>query len=133
MGLDVALRNLLIDARFYLLDGLISQINASERNKTPEISPYLPSHVLISLVQEEGEESVWGSPVPIPAETAEELKAEHGFNARVARRWDFVRAGLNKSLKADQLPTSYLFITSWMQNKRGDAERRFYYVLRLIE
>ncbi|KAG8741379.1 hypothetical protein FRC10_002944 [Ceratobasidium sp. 414] len=128
MGLDVALRNLLIDARFYLLSGLISQINASEQKAAPAASRYVPSHV-----QEDGEESKWGSPVPIPAETAQELKAQKGFNERVARTWEFVKAGLDESLQTAQLPTSYSFITSWTQHQRGDSKRKFYYVLRLIE
>ncbi|KAG9087141.1 hypothetical protein FRC06_002710 [Ceratobasidium sp. 370] len=106
MGLEVALRNLLIDARFYLLDG---------------------------LVQEDGEESRWSPPVPIPPETAQELKVQKGFNERVARTWDFVKAGLDRSLQTAQLPTSYLFITSWTQHQRGAEKRKFYYVLRLVE
>ncbi|KAG9078753.1 hypothetical protein FS749_009186 [Ceratobasidium sp. UAMH 11750] len=131
MGNEVAISNLLVDAQFYQLDGLISMIEAHKQETAPVITSHLPSHVIISLVQEEGKASVWSPPVPIPADTAQEMKNRKGFDDGIIQSWDFVKPGLDKSLQTAQFPTSYLLVTSWGQRHPHPYKKEFFYVLKL--
>ncbi|KAG9085757.1 hypothetical protein FRC06_003460, partial [Ceratobasidium sp. 370] len=66
MSLDLALRNLLVDARFYLLDRLIRRIGASVKSPSPTtVNP--PTSYFMLTVQGLGS---WDSPVPISEDAA---------------------------------------------------------------
>ncbi|KAG9124428.1 hypothetical protein FRC07_011670 [Ceratobasidium sp. 392] len=140
MSPHIALRNLLIDARFYLLDGLIDQISSATQETTPVISPLSSAYVVISQVRDYGSmEPVWTLPLPIPGDTAQEMKRTHGgFDEQMLRTWDSVKRDLDQSLQKAQLSTSYLFITKWERCEDWDIDleeylvREIYYVLKLV-
>ncbi|KAG8741365.1 hypothetical protein FRC10_002930 [Ceratobasidium sp. 414] len=149
MGNDAAVFNLLVDAQFYQLDGLISQVEAHKPETVPALPHHLLPHVIISLacqenlskndvelidmfqVQETNKGSVWSPPVPISADTAQGMKAQKGFNNSVIQNWDPIKSGLDKSLQTAQLPASYLLIASWGEKHNG-YKTEFYYVLELV-
>ncbi|KAG9085758.1 hypothetical protein FRC06_003461 [Ceratobasidium sp. 370] len=127
MGKDTAIFNLLVDAQFYQLDGLISQVKAHKQEAAPDITRHLPLHV----VQEERKESAWSPPVPITADTAQVMKAQNGFRGDDVQSWGFIKSGLDKSLQAAQLPASYLLIASWGKTYNA-LKTEFFYVLKLV-
>ncbi|KAG8790788.1 hypothetical protein FRC12_011013 [Ceratobasidium sp. 428] len=78
MSQELALHNLLIDARFYLLDGLIQRIGSTTQspNSTSIVSPPM-SYVMFKSEQNAWGTLFWGSPVPISQDTANSLKQRH--------------------------------------------------------
>ncbi|KAG8687214.1 hypothetical protein FRC08_012104 [Ceratobasidium sp. 394] len=119
MGMDAALFNLLVDAQFYLLDGLITQIKTIEQEIVSTPSSRLPSHVILSkLCVEKPPSSHWSTPVPVLADLAQELKELHSrFHQDLIQTWDSVKPELDKSLRTVRFPTSYSFVTFWRDPK----------------
>ncbi|KAG9079700.1 hypothetical protein FS749_008302 [Ceratobasidium sp. UAMH 11750] len=136
MDTDVALANLLADAQFYLLDGLVDQIKTSEETSLAS-PPRLPSHVIVSMSGELSQTlSTWrmSAPVPISADTAQELKACYGgFKVGIVQGWEYLEPGLDEVLREAQLPTSYALTTVWSCKDTEPAEKcEMFFVLRLI-
>ncbi|KAG8783846.1 hypothetical protein FRC12_019293 [Ceratobasidium sp. 428] len=86
MSQELALHNLLVDARFYLLDGLSQRISSTTQslNSTSAVSPPV-SYVMFRSVQNTWGSLFWGSPVPVSQDTAKSLKEKHGleFNSNL--------------------------------------------------
>ncbi|KAG8677982.1 hypothetical protein FRC08_018164 [Ceratobasidium sp. 394] len=136
MSTDAALFNLLADAQFYHLDGLIAQIETDEQDIVLAPSHRLPSYVVISKSWKEGDEATrWSAPVPVPPHTAHYLQATHGiFHQDVVQTWDSAKPEIDKSLRKARLPTSYHLITFWGIAKGTHPVEtwEFFYVLNFM-
>ncbi|KAG8687213.1 hypothetical protein FRC08_012103 [Ceratobasidium sp. 394] len=134
MSTDAALFNLLADAQFYLLDGLADQIKNNEQEVALPPPRRHPPQVIISCLREINNTTcTWSTPVPISADTAQELKVLHkGYEGHMIQSWGRVKPRLDEALRAAQLPTSYTLTTVWARKASQTVEAyEDFYLLKL--
>ncbi|KAG8790789.1 hypothetical protein FRC12_011014 [Ceratobasidium sp. 428] len=131
MSPEVALRNLLVDAQFYLLDGLvraIRQIGSSAQSSSPFLAASPPLSYVVVTAQNFNR---WGLPMPISEDTAKSMREKHGLS-RCSRITD--RSGIETALQNASMRKPFVIEATWTE-EFGDPARYldtyYYLVLRL--
>lgn len=128
MNRESVLRNLRVDADFYLLDGLVAQITNAQ-SAQPAQSPgtsALSSYVLMS-----GNVSLWdlrvpdftdllkltswGAPAYISAKLATELQTKHGISAEFHLGWSEYLPEIQRALRIAGITRQFMVEASWQE------------------
>ncbi|KAG8682677.1 hypothetical protein FRC09_016609 [Ceratobasidium sp. 395] len=132
MSPEVALRNLLVDAQFYLLDGLVRAIRQLG-SSTQSLSPFpAVSSPLSYVVLTAHNFDRWEPPMPISEDTAKSMREKHGLS-RCSRLTD--RTGIETSLQNASMRKPFVIEATWTEECGEDRypDTRYYLVLRLTE
>ncbi|KAG8741366.1 hypothetical protein FRC10_002931 [Ceratobasidium sp. 414] len=113
MSPDLALRNLLVDARFYLLDRLIRRIGSSVKSPSPAaIDP--PTSYLMLTAQGYGG---WASPVPVSESTTNIMKQKHGLDSHRYANWSSCRVNIENVLREASVQKPFVIETLWSHSQ----------------
>ncbi|QRV84498.1 hypothetical protein RhiJN_12514 [Ceratobasidium sp. AG-Ba] len=117
MSSEVALRNLLVDAQFYGLDGLITQVNAMVAQAS---APSSTQYVLISAEMEFDGPTKIGLPVPTSEEAIRELRQKHEMDTEMARNWHEHVSNIQHSFNLANISVaSYTAEALWEESVEG--------------
>ncbi|KAG8790790.1 hypothetical protein FRC12_011015 [Ceratobasidium sp. 428] len=132
MGLDVALRNVLADAQFYQLDGLVDQIN-QENQATEEVEETLASpYAMISVSCSKGtlRDITWSPALLLSEEAVDQARQAHGIQPVLVSYLVEIGPAISATLEEAGLPTSYLVEAAWAEHTFVGA--CFSFVLKLV-
>ncbi|KAG9124429.1 hypothetical protein FRC07_011671 [Ceratobasidium sp. 392] len=136
MNSDAALRNLLADAQFYQLDGLMDRINrlknqeADQEEESNLASPY----VMIAMGYTKGmrmADLTYNPAVFLSGDAAARMKQAHEINSIIMSGFEGFRSAIQESLEEAELPTSYLVEAAWADPTAEGGV--FSFLLKLIE
>ncbi|KAF8593764.1 hypothetical protein BDV93DRAFT_516313, partial [Ceratobasidium sp. AG-I] len=100
MDRELALRNLRVDADFYLLNGLVTQL-AGTRVAPPGI---------IS-----GDNRSWGEPAYLDTQSVTALQAKHGVEMEIQYAWGSHRPRIEEALRKAGITRSFAVYVSWKE------------------
>ncbi|KAF8593874.1 hypothetical protein BDV93DRAFT_566034 [Ceratobasidium sp. AG-I] len=123
MNRESALRNLLADAQFYLLSGLVAQITSMQATSPP--STNVPStYVMIS-----SRGLHWDAAMFIDTEMATELRTKHGLGGQFHHMWGSHLPKIQHALRQAGVTTPFILHTSWQETDSNPANNSHLYVV----
>ncbi|KAG8752283.1 hypothetical protein FRC12_012042 [Ceratobasidium sp. 428] len=126
MNSNAALRNLLADAQFYQLDGLVDQIDEENQAvKKAEQAPASTSTYVMVVARwsqgvPPGPTISWNPAVPLSEEAVARIRQTQEFNLALMGAFQRLRPDIHKALEEAGFPTSYLQVeAAWAEENTG--------------
>ncbi|KAG9076502.1 hypothetical protein FS749_011731 [Ceratobasidium sp. UAMH 11750] len=115
MSPDLALRNLLVDARFYLLDRFIRRIGSGVKSLSIATIDPPPTYLMLTAQNSNS----WDWPVPVSEDTTNNMKQKHGLDSHGYKQWSTCHADIENALRAASIQKSYVIETLWVVSTWG--------------
>ncbi|KAG8682676.1 hypothetical protein FRC09_016608 [Ceratobasidium sp. 395] len=132
MSSYVVLRNLLADAQFYQLGGLIDQVNQENQVAEEAEQPLTSSYAMISVscTKETPRKITWSPAVPLSEEAVDRMRQAYGIQPILMNGFEGISPAISETLEEAELPTSYLVEAAWAEHTSILA--CFSFVLKLV-
>ncbi|KAG8687846.1 hypothetical protein FRC09_013249 [Ceratobasidium sp. 395] len=137
MNFNAALRNLLADAQFYQLDGLVDQIDQKNQEVEGVERTLTSTYVMVVAHWPRSQEGPprpfkWNPAVSLSEEVVARIRQTHELNVALMSSFQPIRANIDKMLQEAGFPTSYLVEAAWVEsNPGGGVDSSF--IMKLVQ